>query len=1247
MKQLLLGVALLGAAWLAGADTLSLNLSGGKLISCTGGEVRHNVVLGAVPTPSGSVYWMEKKLSLEQYDRATVRLSGMEGGFTARSFALSFRADEKYHYASSAAAPVIADGKATLEFDLSKTHRRNILAVRLFFNRDNAVKPPCSFTIDSIVFSRTAAPSAPKNTAAGPVIELEKAKLISCDTPQKLQPIPDGVVDTVPQESGAVLIPVQGDLSEISGLRVRLGGVRGNFSASSFAAAFRRGSKYEYARYAVAPKFGGAQAELLFDMRELAELRPELLRLYFNRDRKITGRVGFKIESVEFVRGPLPAAKKGPAGPMVAKLPLQKHHRLTDKTYIFPRTQIKYSLFMNYYAAAHRDIWLDRPLEYDRSLAGGSRQYDKSGNFASVRKDAATLLTYADGMGILATSRSYLDRTLKGMEYADAAGLKNYWLLEISPALTNLSKMSGDGDFSFIYELVAAAVKSPSVFRIDGNIVISSYNANGIPPEKWAPVVAEMKKTADGKLLFIAEIRPPFFAAASEYSRNGKKVSTATIETMKSFIRSYLDVADGVLFAGCNHIVEQTDDMSNYRFGYDFYRNILLPTLVSVCNEPKYRGKYLGVSGAKGYFYRKNATGSQSEEGTLTLRRSLEAALEIDPDFILMPEWNEANENTHLQPTVYDARTTARVMNHFRGKTASMDADPTVPDLVVSYRRELVYGEIVDIELLNIPDARMSGDTLKVGLKLRNCDGKVLADLGETVLDARTLSEKRFKLPSEKFLDERLLIPELRWEMGGKSGKAEGLAAILLETPPTMNKLYVNQPLRDLCLLTENTLRWQDDGRRVTVSGTLAGAANFNSIELLAGTAPVAAVDLHRPPLKKGSSINVIWNSVSGKGTAILTIRALKGRSEETEDDSVNMAEFLRSEVKIADGALEKVLRFTGAQNQFPVRVAPDSVLEIALDGEKFTVPAADIFRYGAYRKVFPDGKTLLLEPRECQYLVPYPVGKNNVTFTLEADKIDPAAVYSVRAIDADGKIYRSAPFYPQKLSGKKADIALWSFTEKAAVRAAVPAEFVRTVVYDLSANTGDILVTYRRDYNALAGGGEHGSGLLRNSLQNSAPERDFAEKALVFDGKNQVLTIPKLAVSEQSFTLSFEFLPEETGEQVLFNTAYGAPVAALWCHVKDGTLLGAFRNRENKLFRFQTEKVVRYGQWNRVELRYDLAKLTVRCNGNVAAQVPACGLLYKQPFLYFGGFDSPKSPARFRGKLRDIRISNALETQQ
>ena len=1244
MKRVLLGIVLLGAAWLAGAETLSLDLSNGKLISCTEGKAVGGSVREALPTPSGSIYWTAKKLSLEQYGKVTVRLGGMEGGFTARSFALAFRADGKYHFATYVAKPILADGKAVLQFDVSKTFRRDVLAVRLFFNRDNAAKSPCSFTVESIVFSPADAPA--ENAATGPVVELERAKLISCDTPQKLQPIPDGVVDTVPQDAGSVLIPMRGDLTGVTAVRILISGIRGKFSAGSFALAFRHGSKYEYARLVAAPNFDEPRTDMMFDLTKIADRQPETVRIFFNRDRQIASRVGFKIDGIEFLRTPLPEIEKKIAGPLVAKLPFQKHRRLTDRTYIFPRTQIKYSLFMNYYAAAHRDIWLDRPLEYDRSLAGGSREYDKSGNFLSVRKDAATLLTYADGMGILATSRSYLDRTLKGMEYADAAGLKNYWLLEISPALTNLSQMSGDGDFSFIYELVAAAVKSPSVFRIDGNIVISSYNANGLPPEKWAPVVAEMKKIANGKLLFIAEIRPPFFAAASEYARNGKKVSSATVKKMKRYIRSYLDVADGVLFAGCNHVVEKTDDMSNYRFGYDFYRNILLPTLVSVCNEPKYRSKYLGVSAAKGYFYRKNATGSQSEEGTLTLRRSLEAALEIEPDFILMPEWNEANENTHLQPTVYDARSTARIMNHFRGKTETLDADPTVPDLVVSYRRELVYGEIVDIELLNIPDARMSGDTLKVGLKLKNCDGKVLADLGETVLDARTLSEKRFKLPSEKFLDERLLIPELNWEMGGKSGKVEGLAAILLETPPTMNKLYVNQPLRDLCPLTKDTLRWQDDGRRVTVSGTLAGAANFNSIELLAGTAPVAAVDLRRPPLKKGSSINVIWNSPGG-GTATLTIRALKGHSEETEDDSVNMAEFVRSEVKVANGVLEKALRFTGSQNQFSIRVAPDSVLEIALDNEKFTVPAADIFRYGAYRKVFPDGKTLLLEPRECQYVVPYPVGKNDVTFTLEADRIDPAAVYSVRAIDADGKIYRSAPFYPQKLSGKKIDIALWSFTEKAAVHAAVPAEFVRTVVYDMSADTGDILVAYRRDYNALAGGGEHGAGLLRNARQNSAPKRDFAEKALVFDGKNQVLTIPKLAVSEQSFTLSFEFLPEDTGEQVLFNAAYGAPVAALWCYVKDGTLLGAFRNRENKLFHFRTGKVVRYGQWNRVELSYDLAKLTVYCNGEVAAQVPANGVLYKQPFLYFGGFDSPKSPARFRGKLRDIRISNAPETQK
>jgi hypothetical protein len=68
-----------------------------------------------------------------------------------------------------------------------------------------------------------------------------------------------------------------------------------------------------------------------------------------------------------------------------------------------------------------------------------------------------------------------------------------------------------------------------------------------------------------------------------------------------------------------------------------FIKDILIPTIISVLNEPKYRSKYLGLSAAKGYFYVRRAASGQNEGGTLTLRQSLATTLAVQPDFIIMP----------------------------------------------------------------------------------------------------------------------------------------------------------------------------------------------------------------------------------------------------------------------------------------------------------------------------------------------------------------------------------------------------------------------------------------------------------------------------------------------------------------------------------------------------------------------------------------------------------------------------------
>ena len=257
----------------------------------------------------------------------------------------------------------------------------------------------------------------------------------------------------------------------------------------------------------------------------------------------------------------------------------------------------------------------------------------------------------------------------------------------------------------------------------------------------------------------------------------------------------------------------------------------------------------------------------------------------------------------------------------------------------------------------------------------------------------------------------------------------------------------------------------------------------------------------------------------------------------------------------------------------------------------------------------------------------------------------DPAAVYSVRMIAADGTIWNSKPFYPQKLSGRKSDIVFWSYKDNKAVAGKIPAEFSRTVDYDFNAGAGDILPAYKYIYSAFPGGSDRFCGnIFAKSTTKSAPawEMDGGRKVLRFDGKNNYLYIPTLLLSEQTSRVKFSIKPDDNSDMMLCNGGYDT-TPAFWCNLKDGVLYGSFRNRRGKLFPFKSEKCVVPGAWNDIEMRYDMKQLTFFCNGKTVAQIPCEGLLYKQSVFSFGGMDTPKMPPRFKGLLRQLSLSNVL----
>ncbi len=1065
--------------------------------------------------------------------------------------------------------------------------------------------------------------------------DLNSIKLISCDSPS----VEDRVITALPQGSGSVIVPTeQLDLSQYDRVAVRLTPLSGEFHPGSFIASLRANKQYHPAKFELQPVLEkGKPIEIVFNIAGLPREKVDFFRLYFNHNGKINQIIKFKLDKVEFY-----------SAMMVSKLPAETYQRKLDKTYIFPRIQIKYSLFLNYYSVAVRDFWIERPLFFNRELAANSQEFKKKGNLESFRKNANIVSTYLDGFSILATSKSYLDRTLASMQYADKLGLKNFIMPEVSPAVTALGKNAVmSQDYDFIFKIAKAAEKSPSAFRINDKVVISSYNADLIRPEQWVPIIKELKKQNNDRLLFMIEIRTMFYPANSEYIRNGGKISLEKVRELKNFIRSYLNVADGMLFAGCNHIVNESPKISSYEFGDEFYKNILIPTIISVFNEPEYRSKYLGLSAAKGYFYTRHAAAGQSECGTQTLRQSLEAALGATPDFIIMPEWNEANENTHIEPTVYDSLTNQRVINHYRKAAARPEDNSAIPNLLISYRSELVYGENLTIELLNLPDPDYKAENVRIELCLEDSSGKVIKRFAPLLLSNRELAEKTLDVAVDDFCGERVLIPGLSVSVNGEMRRIKGLSCIMLKSPPNMNKKYVKQPIRDLCDARQTEFRWDrtDDG--IKVNGIIETGHLLNTVELLENNIPVAAVDV-KQEYQCGPDevlLRFCWNSsVSSDNPVSCVIRPISGSVSVAGHRYVAMSEAKREKTSQDGASIKTQLRFNPHIEEFFFKANRNSELEISVDGRKVNFTVAELIKFGIYRKVFSNDDMIAVEQVLRLPEVPYPVNKKCIDFTLAAKSIFANPVYTVRAIASDGKMFRSAPFLPEKLSGRKISMNVWSYSRQQVVTLELPEEYGNHVHYDFTPEAGDVLPTAQctRFFYGKLGGFDVWSRSFNAPDTASAPawKIENGRNVLAFDGVGNYLTFPPFLISEQSFTIDFSLMTQDHSKQVIFQT-YSSAHPGFQLLLEDGHLSGYFLNRKGKGFKFQTKATLTSGKWYDIQICYDMKNLSFKVNDSPAEAFECNGLLYRQPCLIFGGSYPPRDARRFKGLLRSFSVKN------
>src|SRR5690606_14578540 len=137
------------------------------------------------------------------------------------------------------------------------------------------------------------------------------------------------------------------------------------------------------------------------------------------------------------------------------------------------------------------------------------------------------------------------------------------------------------------------------------------------------------------------------------------------------------------------------------------------------------------------------------------------------PDVIILPDWDEQNENTSFRPTVYGSRTSERILRYYMSRIKSKAPTPlpgddeSTPNLILSTRKNIGLGENMMVELLNVPDSN-EANTYRVQLSLMDENGKLVREFDEVNFDANKLQEHRFYLPSETIPSVRALLPVLR-----------------------------------------------------------------------------------------------------------------------------------------------------------------------------------------------------------------------------------------------------------------------------------------------------------------------------------------------------------------------------------------------------------------------------------------------------------------------------------------------------
>ena len=932
---------------------------------------------------------------------------------------------------------------------------------------------------------------------------------------------------------------------------------------------------------------------------------------------------------------------------------LGTRQRTAPQIMFFAESQLKYGMFQNYL-----HYWIDRPLFFDRSSRYPERRFSYMTE-KSILIDVRQIRQYGlDGLGTFAMPphkfrllREYLETLSKNQ----VSGVK--LLAQIYYGEPQVKYRLNCRDLA---EMFRYCYTSDHVARIGNRLLFASYGSQRFSSEQHRQLIAELKKELQrDDFAILCDLPEKRLRPLQNAWKKKGSLDSGEQKQLEQLLEEHLQIFDGLqLRISMLERPPEGEYLSFYNL--DFFSRYTAPLLEKIFARPEYRHKLLGFVLNQGYVNHFSGH-NHGEYGTETLRRHLREALKLNPDYILFFEWNEANENTSFQPTVYNSFSTQRLLKYVidlaHGKQPSPNPgdDVSLPNLVLSYRITAKFGEKLRFELLNIPDGVFT-EPFRAKLILKDGNGRLLLSFPEESIDPKRLMAFTYAIPSEQWTKESGIVPELL--INGKS--RQGFSPLRFASTVCWNYKEVRQSLRDLIPDPQLELHAREIGDRTfEVEGRFSCTEPLASLELLDGENEILAVDSTQEfKADQNQTFRLAFTQPPD-----LKAQYLSGTIGVEKTSMVYMRPDVLANVnpgnwKREGKRLRGKFRIWSQENAFLINIPRNEItsaeLSLQFEGmEPFRIGFQRVFENGLYSVVLDQNSALRAEIRRQDDLpdVPPHLMQKQARFLSAVRCSGRFPFFTLRAITAAGKIYRSRPIVPRIARGQLKILHCFSETSKSPTAIQVPEDLLPDIRFRFQPDAGAALLnSWSNSFDAQLGGGFYYMEAFSRSQKriphgNRAPEWIHEKDGWIlrFDGRNDYLNFGRETLPNGAFTLDMEIKPDSCEQTMVLFRHFNYILGSISLFLRDGKLYATFGDKRVFNHKFDTALPVPSGKWSSITVSYDLHHLTFTVNRHVK-RFPFSARAYSFKPAIFGGhtkneFAPPGPLAFYKGDLRALRI--------